>query len=162
MRPIYLIVAMDEQRGIGKHGQLLCHLPNDLKRFKEKTMHGTVMMGRKTFESIGKPLPNRRNIVISKTISSHATYEVYDSIDTAMAHIDSNEPIWVIGGGEIYKALLPLATQIHLTRIHHSFDADTYFPLFDEAKYQEEIECEQTIDEKHSYSFTIKTYLIKH
>jgi len=125
-------------------------------------MHGTVLMGRKTFESIGKSLPNRRNIVISKTLTPDLTYEVYHSIDSAIARIDSYDPIWVIGGGEIYKALLPLATQIHLTQIHHCFDADTYFPLFDEANYQEDIEYEQTIDEEHAYSFTIKTYSIKH
>ena len=126
---LYIFVAIDENYGIGRKGDLLCHLPNDLKHFKEITSGHPVIMGRKTYMSLPRrPLPNRRNIVISQ----HANYayegaEMVNSIDEALQLVDPKEETFIIGGGSIYEQLMENADKLYITRIHHSWDdADTF------------------------------------
>lgn len=134
MMRISLIVAMDLQRGIGKGNQLPWHYPEDLKYFREKTLGHTVVMGRKTFESIGKELPSRRNIVLSS--SSLAGIECYPSKEAFLAAYqseihDQDEKIFVIGGAQTYESFLESAEYIYLTQIKESYECDRFFPLFE-------------------------------
>ncbi len=124
-----LIVAMSENRVIGRDGGLPWHLPDDLKRFKRLTTGHTVVMGRRTYESIGRPLPNRENIILTRqpgyTVEG-AT--VLPSLEAALANLTDREQVFIIGGGEIYRQALPLADRIELTLIHQHIEGDTTFP----------------------------------
>ncbi len=130
MKPISIIVAIAEDRGIGKDNRLLCHIPGDLPRFRKITTGHTVVMGRNTFLSLpGGPLKNRRNIVISD--NSADRFEgciMARSIDEAMDLCDSHSENFVIGGASVYRQFLPLASKLYLTLVHKVFDADTFFP----------------------------------
>lgn len=161
---IAIIVALDEQNAIGRNGDLLCHLPNDLKHFKQITTGHSVIMGRKTYESLPKgALPNRTNIVIT---SDHAeNYPgciVARSVEEAFSQCKEGEKAFIIGGGKLYHASLHLADQLCLTRIHHTFaDADTFFPEIDFEEWNLiDIEPHE-IDEKHPYAYTFLTYTKK-
>jgi dihydrofolate reductase len=127
---ISIIVAADEQNGIGKNNQLLCHLPADLKYFKTLTTNHAILMGRKTYESIGKPLPNRTNIIISKTANKIEGCFVFNTIEDGIEFARSlnEENLFIIGGDSIYKQSLSMCDTIYLTRIHHQFEADSFFP----------------------------------
>ncbi|MDR2791907.1 MAG: dihydrofolate reductase, partial [Tannerellaceae bacterium] len=118
-----LIAALDEQGAIGYTQNLLCHLPNDLKHFKKLTLGHTVIMGRKTFESLpGGALPQRKNVILSSKISvSSLGGLVYPSWETVMKAVESDGEVFVIGGVSIYRQALPLADTLYLTRIHHTF-----------------------------------------
>ena len=125
---ITLIAACSENRVIGKAGKLIWHIPEDLKRFKKLTLGNPIVMGRKTFESIGKPLPGRTNIILTR--DKNYKMEgclVYNKISDILEIFEKNN-IFVIGGGEIYKQFLDKADKIELTLIHKNFDGDTYFP----------------------------------
>jgi dihydrofolate reductase len=125
---ITLIAACSENRVIGKAGKLIWHIPEDLKRFKKLTLGNPIVMGRKTFESIGKPLPGRTNIILTrdKNFKMEGCL-VYNKISDILEIFEKNN-IFVIGGGEIYKQFLDKADRIELTLIHKNFDGDTYFP----------------------------------
>lgn len=156
---ISMIVAADENNVIGKDNQLIWHLPDDLKFFKQKTSGHCIIMGRNTFESVGKPLPNRTNIIITRDKNYAAEgCVVVHSLEAALekAHeVDPNP--FIVGGEQIYRLALPLAETIYLTRIHHEFEGDRHFPgLGDEWVETESIP--HTTDEKHAYAFTFKTY----
>lgn len=156
-----LIVAADENNVIGGGNRLLWQLPDDLKHFRELTEGHPVIMGRKTFESIGKPLPNRRNIVVSRR-KDFATKgcEVFDSLDAALLAIE-REPsgeAFVIGGGEIYTQAMAQADRIYLTRVHAEFVGDTFFPELDMRLWVETDRKEHPVDDQHHYSFTFLTY----
>lgn len=128
---ISLIVAASINNAIGKENQLLWHLPNDLKFFKNTTWGGVVIMGRKTFESVNKPLPGRTNIVITKQPDWNAeNVEVANSLDDALekATALNFKEIFIIGGGEIYKQSIAIANRIYLTKVHTEIDGDTFFP----------------------------------
>ena len=128
---ISLIVAASINNAIGKENQLLWHLPNDLKFFKNTTWGGVVIMGRKTFESVNKPLPGRTNIVITKQPDWNAeNVEVANSLDDALekATALNFKEIFIIGGGEIYKQSIEIANRIYLTKVHTEIDGDTFFP----------------------------------
>ena len=128
---ISLIVAASINNAIGKENQLLWHLPNDLKFFKNTTWGGVVIMGRKTFESVNKPLPGRTNIVITKQPDWNAeNVEVANSLDDALekATALNFKEIFIIGGGEIYKQSITIANRIYLTKVHTEIDGDTFFP----------------------------------
>lgn len=130
---ISLIVAHDSNCAIGYQNDLPWHLPKDLEYFKEKTLNKTVVMGRKTFESIGRALPKRRNIVITSDKNYHAQgIEVVHSIESALtlAQEGNAQEIMVIGGEQIFKAVLPLADRLYITQIDHVFEGDTYFPAY--------------------------------
>ncbi|WP_139410233.1 type 3 dihydrofolate reductase [Aeromonas veronii] len=157
---ISMIAAMAHDRVIGKDNQMPWHLPADLAHFKRVTLGKPVLMGRKTFESIGRPLPVRRNLVISRNPDYQAEgIEVVGSVEAALALLagSSVEELMVIGGGHLYAEMLPSADCLYLTRIDLAVEGDTRFPAFDDGQWQR-IECEShPADEKnpHPYSFEI-------
>jgi dihydrofolate reductase len=136
MSKLTIIVATDAQRGIGINNTLPWKLPEDLAHFKRMTTGHPIIMGRKTFDSIGRPLPNRRNIVVTRNGQwSHEGVETVGSIEAAIALLDGAEG-FVIGGAEIYKQSLQLADQLIITEIAHTFECDAFFPELD-ASWQE-------------------------
>jgi dihydrofolate reductase len=151
---IKIIVAVSENGVIGGDNSLVWNLPNDMKRFKQITTGNAVVMGRKTYESIGKPLPNRRNIIISKDTNLFIDEcEVVNSIEEAL--MLTNNDCFFIGGGEIYKQVLPLTDIIYLTKIHEDFNGDTYFPELNKEEWFESMNESFNPDDrnKHKYSF---------
>jgi dihydrofolate reductase len=156
-----LLVAADEKNVIGKDNKLPWHLPNDLKYFKNQTWGMPILMGRKTFESIGKPLPGRKSIVITRNNDwQQDGVEVVHSIEEAIekaASFDVKE-IFVIGGSEIFKTSFDKAHRIYLTRIHHQFDGDSYFPEVqtDQWNLVSQRYCEA--DEKNAYPHTFQVW----
>jgi dihydrofolate reductase len=141
MKNISLIAAVGRRGELGKNNQLLWHLPQDMVHFKETTRGATVVMGRKTWDSIPKkfrPLPGRRNLVISKQKDFQATgAQVVGSVQAALDALQPEEKAFVIGGAQIYAAFLPYAHELVLTEIDHAFDADTFFPPWPRADYDE-------------------------
>ncbi|MGL4767257.1 MAG: dihydrofolate reductase [Formosimonas sp.] len=146
MTRLTLIAAVARNRALGKDNQLLWHLPNDLQFFKRTTLNHPIIMGRKTYESIGRPLPHRLNIIISRQLgltidgcvvvpSLTAAIELAEQMKHQPA--DINPEIFIIGGGEIYAAALPLAQRLVLTEVHREFAADVFFPEFDKTQWQE-------------------------
>lgn len=158
MSEISLIVAVDEQRGIGKDQQLLCHLPADLAYFKSQTLGKPMIMGRRTYESIGRPLPGRRSIVLTTQDVSIAGVEIVHTPEQALALCDSNTEVMVIGGSSLYQLFLPLAQRIYMTLIHHSFDADVFFPEFDPTLWTVTQVKKFAADEKNAYDLTFMCY----
>lgn len=157
---INLIVAVDEKNGIGKGNQLPWHLPADLLHFKKLTTGFPIIMGRKTFDSIGKVLPNRRNIVISRQPSLEVPgAEVTGSLQGALELCREENDIFIIGGAQIFEQALPLADCIYLTVIQHDFDADTFFPALDKKTWEESSICIHKPDEKNIYSYSFKKYI---
>ncbi|HSI91251.1 MAG TPA: dihydrofolate reductase, partial [Adhaeribacter sp.] len=136
---IALVVAMAENRVIGKNNQLIWHLPADLKHFKNLTTGHPIIMGRKTFESIGKPLPNRTNIIVTRQedFSAEGCLVAHSLNEALMMAQQLDSDIFVIGGAEIYRQAMFLADTIYLTEVHHSFDGDTFFPEIDTVLWQE-------------------------
>jgi len=154
---ITAVVAIASNYAIGKDNQLLWHLPKDLKHFKDITAGGTVIMGRKTFDSVGKPLPKRRNIVITRKPISIEGCEVVDSVDAALALCKTEKEVFIVGGAEIYRQTMPLVNRIYLTIVHHSFDADTFFPEIDYKEWKELEREDHETDEKHQFSYSFIT-----
>ena len=154
---IAVIVAMDQNNGIGFHGDMPWHLSADLKRFKQLTMGHPVIMGRRTFESIpGGPLKGRRNIVITRNTDFHPKgAEVVSSPDAALALCRDAETVFIIGGGQLYQQMFPLADTLYITLIHHVFEADTRFPDFssDDFDVTEEVMVTDDHTFEHRYSF---------
>lgn len=156
-----LIAAIGKNNELGKENKLLFSLPKDMKHFKEVTTGHPVLMGRKTFESIGRPLPNRRNIVVTRDMNYQANgTEVLHSLDEALEQFkNTDEEIFVIGGGEMYKQALPLANKLYLTFVETSVDnADTFFPEFDANEWEEVSKERHEADEKHQWPFTFVEY----
>jgi dihydrofolate reductase len=153
---ISLIVAMASNRAIGLNNQMPWHLSADLKKFKKITMGSPILMGRKTYESIGRPLPGRTNIIISRNPSySQPGCLVFNDIDQALASCSDVEEVFVIGGSDFYQAMLPVADTLYLTLIHQEFPGDTFFPELDMAQWIE-VEREDIQDDPDaafSYSF---------
>jgi dihydrofolate reductase len=155
------IAAIAENNAIGKNNQLLWRLPADLKHFKVITTGHTVIMGRKTFESVGKPLPNRRNIVVTRSKALHIEdVEVVNSIEQAIALCDQDEEVFIVGGAEIYKAAMDITDQIYLTVVHENFEADTYFPQIDPLIWEETAIEKHEADEKNPFAYTFSTLII--
>jgi dihydrofolate reductase len=159
---IIMIAAVAENNGLGKDNDLLWHLPNDFKRFKEITTGHHIIMGRKTFESFPKPLPNRTHVIISrqKDFSKEGCIVVQD-LEKALAVCPKNEDVYIIGGGEIYKQFLPFADQLDITLVHNSFDADVYFPEIDLEIWQLSSETVHQKDEKHLFDYSFQTFVRK-
>jgi dihydrofolate reductase len=155
---VSMIVAADEQNGIGKDNALLCHLPNDLKFFKKTTSGYPILMGRKTFESIGKPLPKRRNIVISRSSTHIEGCEVFGSIEAALAAVQHEEQVFMIGGDSIYQQSLAFCEEVILTRIHHRFEADAFFPELTADTWELKFNARHEKDEKHDYAYSFQLY----
>lgn len=161
---IVIIAAIDENRGLGCKNRLLFHLPNDLKHFKELTTGNTVLMGRKTFESLPKgALPNRRNIVLSSNKELHyPDTEIYTSMDEALDHCANDEKVFIIGGHSVYKMAIDRADELRLTYIKaKAKQVDVFFPPIDYNEW-DEIDCkEYPKDEKHTEAYAFATYLRK-
>jgi dihydrofolate reductase len=142
LAPLTIVAAIANGGVIGKQGKLPFHIPEDLRHFKKTTMGHAIIMGRKTYESIGKPLSGRRNIVVSRTQGFCAPgchdFESTCSLEEAifLARATDHEP-HVIGGSMLYDAALPLATRMHLTLVHHDYEGDTFFPTFDRSEWRE-------------------------
>ena len=161
MGAIITIAAMGENRSLGKDNKLLWHLPDDFKRFKQITTGHKIIMGRKTFESFSKPLPNRFHIIISRNLEytvDHSECQVVHSLQEALQLVDEEEKAFIIGGGEIYTQALPYTDTIELTRVHESFEADAFFPEFDLNDWDLVEETYHEKDERHPYSFSYLTY----
>ncbi|MGN5011352.1 type 3 dihydrofolate reductase [Aeromonas veronii] len=158
---ISMIAAMAHDRVIGKDNQMPWHLPADLAHFKRVTLGKPVLMGRKTFESIGRPLPGRRNLVISRNPDYQAEgIEVVGSIEAALALLagSSVEELMVIGGGHLYAEMLPSADCLYLTQIDLAVEGDTRFPAFDDGQWQR-IACEShPADEKNPHPYSFETW----
>ncbi|MEN9386077.1 MAG: Dihydrofolate reductase [Bacteroidota bacterium] len=156
-----ILVAFDENRVIGKNNTLIWHLPADLKRFKALTTGHVIIMGRKTFESIGKPLPNRTTIVISRQADLQIEGAIIThSVEEAILKAKSltREDIFIVGGAEIYALSLPLADQILVTQLHDIFEGDAFFPEIPLDSW-EVIERERGVtDEKNAYQYSYLTY----
>ncbi|MFP7410010.1 type 3 dihydrofolate reductase [Aeromonas veronii] len=158
---ISMIAAMAHDRVIGKDNQMPWHLPADLAHFKRVTLGKSVLMGRKTFESIGRPLPGRRNLVISRNPGYQAEgIEVVGSVEAALALLagSSVEELMVIGGGHLYAEMLPSADCLYLTRIDLAVEGDTRFPAFDDGQWQR-VDCEShPADEKNPHPYSFETW----
>jgi len=155
---ISLIAAMDQNKLIGSNNELPWYLPADFKHFKEVTMGKPVVMGRKTFESIGKPLPGRKNIVISRSGFQADGVTVVDSVDKALREAGIVEEVMIIGGANIYSQVIEIADKMYLTRVDTSCEGDAWFPDFDESEWLVVDELKIKADEKNNYDFDILVY----
>ena len=166
MTKVSLIVAMDKNRGIGRDNDLMWHLPNDMRFFKETTENQIVVMGRKNYDSIPekyRPLPNRENVILTKNTSFEASNcSVFHSLDAALSayQSDKNRKFFIIGGGQIYKLALEakILEEMFITHIDGNYDADTFFPDFNESDWNKELLMSQAIDEKHRHGFKVFRY----
>ena len=157
---ISIIVAMSKNRVIGKDNTMPWHLSDDLKNFKSITMGKTIIMGRLTYESIGKPLPGRNNIILSRSLTL-STVPVYKTINDALQSVKDEEEIFIIGGSEIYSQTIDLATRIFITKIDEIIQGDKYFPDVD-FKAWDLVSCENyTKNEKNSHDFRSEVYIKK-
>lgn len=157
MHSLTLIVAFDRQHGIGIQNRLPWHLPEDLAHFKKTTSGHTIVMGRKTFESIGKALPNRRNVVLTNNQSwSHQGVEKIDSINHIPAFAQE-DVVFVIGGAQIYQQVMPLADTLMATEIDATFACDAFFPAIDLAQWQE-VSRERHYSDKNQWHYAFVTY----
>jgi len=155
MKKISIIVAIDDNGLIGKKDGLPWRLPADLRHFKLLTTGHTVIMGRKTFESIGKPLPNRLNVVVSRTENLQIPGCTVVRLPEEALHIaPDNQEIFVMGGAEIYSQFLPLANTIYLTRVYNRFEGDIYFPPIDFSEWQEMERQDFEPDDKNHYKYS--------
>jgi len=152
-----MIVAIGENRVIGKDNQMLWHMPADFKWFKRQTLGKSVIMGRKTFESIGKPLPKRRNIVLSRTAASDLEeqgIDVFDSTEAVFELAASEAEIMIIGGAQIYQQFLPKADRLYLTFIEQSFAGDSFFPDYSTYQWRETFKESHQADAKNAYNYS--------
>jgi len=159
---INLVVAASENNVIGKDNKLLWRLPNDMAFFKNTTWGMPVIMGRKTYESLGKPLKGRTNIVITtnKEFAQGKGVIAANTIDAAVKESEKTDAreCYVIGGGEIYKLALPLAHRIYMTRVHTNIEGDTFFPLIDKKAWQIVSSTKFEADEKHAFAYSFEIW----
>lgn len=153
---ITLIAAIGKNKELGLHNEMLWHLPKDFKHFKAKTTGHTIVMGRKTLESLPGILPNRKHIVLTRNKNwEHENVEVVHSIKEVLA---MHKPLFIIGGGEIYRAFLPYADVMELTRVDGAFEADTFFPQINFNEWQCTFSEQHKTDEKHQYAYRFETW----
>ena len=159
-----IIVAVAKNNVIGKDNKLIWHLPEDLKRFKRLTTNHNIIMGRKTFESLGRVLPNRKHIVLCNDAELNVNDEnvnIIDDVSKLDEYINSNEENFVIGGASIYKLLLPKTEKLYITKINQEFEGDVYFPEIKEDEWRI-IERERGLkDDKNPYDYEYVTYVRK-
>ncbi|MBZ0327354.1 MAG: dihydrofolate reductase [Altibacter sp.] len=159
---ITIIAAAGENNELGKDNDLVWHLPDDFKRFKKLTTGHHIIMGRKTFESFPKPLPNRVHLVITRNSSyKKEGAVVVHSMEEALAHAKEDPQPFIIGGGEIYTLGLNFANKIELTRVHGTFEVDTYFPEIPSEDWELVHEEYHEKDEQHQFAFTYQTWIRK-
>jgi dihydrofolate reductase len=155
---ISIIVAVAENNVIGNDNKLIWHLPKDLKHFKETTTGHYIIQGRKTFESFGKPLPNRTTVIVTRNKNYKAEgCIVVNSLQEALDIAINEKEVFIIGGGEIYKQAMPIADRIYLTKVHQSFEGDTFFPEINMKEWTELNRQDFEPDEKNKYPFSILT-----
>lgn len=157
---ITIVVAKSENNVIGNNNELIWHLPNDLKRFKQLTTGHPIIMGRKTFESIGKPLPNRVNIVITRNRDWNPEgITIVNSLEEAIENAkESDHDIFIIGGGNIYEQALWLADALEVTEVHQAFEGDAHFPEINSGEWKEVSRERFPKDEKHAYEYSFIRY----
>lgn len=158
MNPLCLIAAIDLKNGIGKDNQLLCHLPADLSHFRQLTTGHTIIMGRKTFLSIGKPLPNRQNIVLSSSFASEGEIDHANSLKDALAKASRPGPVYIIGGASLFNETIGFADQLFITKIHHVFAADTFFPDINSSIWYCDSAFFRKSDQKNAFDMTFCHY----
>lgn len=166
---VRLIVAMDNERGIGKNNDLMWHLPADMKFFKETTLGHIVVMGRKNFDSIPerfRPLVGRENVVLTRnTAYSAENCQVFHSLEACLAAYENETEryVYIIGGGQIYKQALQLncVDEMYITHVDHVYGADTFFPEIDENNWDTSVVFSHEVDEKNAVAFQVKHYIKK-
>jgi len=159
---VTVIAAISENNALGKDNELIWHLPADLKRFKKTTTGHHIIMGRNTYESIGKPLPNRTTVIITK----NTNYKVdgciiVHSLDEALEISKQDETPFIIGGAQIYKQAISIVDKLDITEVHHSFDADVFFPKIDLTIWKEKNRTLFKADEKNKYDYSFVSYIRK-
>ncbi len=155
---ISIIAAIAQNNAIGLNNQLIWHLPIDLQFFKKITLNAAIIMGRKTFDSIGKALPKRTNIVISSNPNFQAPgCIVVQNLKEAIAQSDSEE-VFIVGGASIYEQSMQIAHKLYITHVHHTFKADTFFPAIDPKLWKAVSKEDHFKDEKHAYEFSFVIY----
>ncbi|MBC8025491.1 MAG: dihydrofolate reductase [Steroidobacteraceae bacterium] len=156
---VTLIVAVADNGVIGRDNALPWHLPEDLKRFKRITMGKPIVMGRKTFESIGKPLPGRVNIVVTRDASYRREgVTVVHDVDAALHAAGTAEEVMIIGGSELFRLFMPRATRVHLTRVHGEVAGDVFWPALDEKEWSVAGREKFSADERHAYAMTFESW----
>lgn len=159
---ITLIVAASENNAIGINNQMPWHLPNDFKYFKRSTIEHSVLMGRKTFEAIGKALPDRRNIVITRNANFQGEdIDVANSIQEALLYCRDEREVFIIGGANIYLQALPLANKVLLTRVHTTIQADAFFPELSSEEWELISAEPHQADDMHAFDYTFEVYTRK-
>ncbi len=166
---VVLIVALDQERGIGRNNDLMWHLPDDMRFFREQTTGHIVVMGRKNWDSIPekfRPLPNRENVVLTRNTDFHtAGCKVFHSLDACFSFYQAEEArtVFIIGGGEIYRAALAsgMVSEMLITHVNDTFGADTFFPEWNAAEWDVEHIATHEQDERHAAAFTIRRYTQK-
>ncbi len=156
---VTIIAAVAKNNALGKDNQLIWYLPADLKRFKKVTLGHHVIMGRKTFESLGKPLPNRTTIIITRNKKYTADgCIVVDSLNKAIKAAKDDENPFILGGAEIYRQAMPIADVLDLTIVHQEFDADVFFPEIDDTVWKEISSEDFKADDKNKYDYSFVKY----
>ena len=161
-KEITIIAAVSENNVLGKNNKLIWHIPDDLKRFKKLTLGHSVIMGRKTFESIAKPLPQRKNIILTRNKNYKAKGAVIaHNVKEALNFCENDNQPFIIGGGEIYKLFMGISNKIELTRIHKSYDGDAFFPEILEEKWKLVNSKKNNLSDTKVINFSYLTYLKK-
>ncbi len=164
MGKVTIIAAVAENNALGKDNDLLWHLPDDFKRFKQLTTGHKIIMGRKTFESFPRPLPNRHHIIITRDKSysvEHPNCTIIHSLSDALALVANEALSFVIGGGEIYSLAMPYCDSLEITRVHGEYEADAFFPEIDSSNWKLVREEYHGKDNKHAVDFTYRTFIKK-
>lgn len=157
---ISYIVAMDRNRAIGKNNRLPWHIPADLKFFKQTTMGHAILMGRKTYESVGKPLPGRTNVIMTQNPSYRAEgCEIVHSVEETIDRFGRQDELFVTGGAELFRLFMPYVDKMYLTRIEHAFEGDTFFPEYDETEWTLVKREQGVMDEKNPYTYFFETHV---
>lgn len=155
---ISAIFAMSQNRVIGHHNQLPWHLPADLRHFKKMTLGKPILMGRKTYQSIGRALPGRCNIVVSQALNFQAPgCWVVNSIEAALSRVADQDEVLVMGGAALYTAMLPQTERLYMTLIHHEFTGDAFFPMFNTSEWRETERQDFSADHENPYSYSFIT-----
>ncbi|WJE54767.1 dihydrofolate reductase [Bacillus cereus] len=156
---ISFMVAMDENKVIGKDNKLPWHLPSELQYVKKTTMGHPLIMGRKNYEAIGRPLPGRRNIIVTRNMNYHVEgCEIAQSVEEVFELCKNEEEIFIFGGAQIYELFLPYVNKLYITKIHHSFEGDTFFPEMNMKEWKEVFVEKGVTDEKNPYTYYYHIY----
>lgn len=156
---VSIIVAIAQNGIIGDKNSLLWHIKEDMRFFRQKTTSHPVIMGRKTYDSLGKPLPNRTNVVISRTVTHIDGCTVVHSLEEAIALFSAEEEIFIIGGAQIYAQAIPLADKMYITQVEHSYQGDTAFPAWDKSQWKMVEKNSYPCGENFRYPFSFETYV---